>query len=105
MCSLPRTGPWRQRLWPSTEDRLKPLMELVRTADRDRYLAALYAPEDRRADLLALYAFNAEISGIRDRVSQSLPGEIRLQWWRDVIAARDADAGAGHPVAEALLAA
>jgi phytoene synthase len=92
-------------LWPSTEDRLKPLMELVRTADRDRYLAALYAPEDRRADLLALYAFNAEISGIRDRVSQSLPGEIRLQWWRDVIAAKDASAGAGHPVAEALLAA
>lgn len=80
-------------------------MELVRAADRDRYLAALYAPEDRRADLLALYAFNAEISGIRDRVSQALPGEIRLQWWRDLIAAKDADAGAGHPVAEALLAA
>lgn len=79
-------------------------MELVQAADRDRYLAALYAPEDRRADLLALYAFNAEISGIRDRVSQALPGEIRLQWWRDVIAANDAS-GAGHPVAEALLAA
>lgn len=90
---------------PSTEDRLKPLMELVRAADRDRYVAALYAPEDRRADLLALYAFNAEISGIRERVSQALPGEIRLQWWRDVIAAGDAEAGAGHPVAEALLAA
>ena len=80
-------------------------MELVRAADRDRYVAALYAPEDKRADLLALYAFNAEISGIRDRVSQPLPGEIRLQWWRDAIAASDAGAGAGHPVAEALLAA
>ena len=88
---------------PSTEGRLAPLLELVRGADRDRYLAALYAPEDRRGDLLALYAFNAEISGIRDRVSQALPGEIRLQWWCDVIAAQDAGAGAGHPVAEALL--
>jgi len=88
---------------PSTEDRLTPLMELVRAADRDRYVAALYAPEDRRADLLALYAFNAEISGIRERISQPLPGEIRLQWWRDVIGA--GEAGAGHPVAEALLAA
>ena len=78
-------------------------MDLVRVADRDRYLAALYAPEDRRADLLAIYAFNAEIAGIRDRVSEALPGEIRLQWWRDVIAAKDASAGAGHPVAEALL--
>ena len=78
-------------------------MDQVRAADRDRYLAALYAPEDKRNDLLALYAFNAEISGIRDRISQPLPGEIRLQWWRDVIAARDASAGAGHPVAEALI--
>ena len=35
---------------------------LVRQVDRDRYLASLFAPEDKRADLLALYAFNAEIS-------------------------------------------
>jgi phytoene synthase len=92
-------------LSPSTEalGRARPLMDIVRAADRDRYLAALYAPEDKRADLLALYAFNAEISAIRDRVSQALPGEIRLQWWRDVIAAKGASAGAGHPVAEALL--
>ena len=80
-------------------------MDQVQAADHDRYLAALYAPEDKRNDLLALYAFNAEISGIRDRISQPLPGEIRLQWWRDVIAAKDASAGAGHPVAEALLGA
>jgi phytoene synthase len=90
-------------LSPSTEGRTRPLLDLVRAADRDRYLATLYAPEDRRPDLLALYTFNAEISGIRDRVSQALPGEIRLQWWRDLIAAKDASAGAGHPVAEALL--
>ncbi|MEW9835978.1 phytoene/squalene synthase family protein [Mesorhizobium marinum] len=76
------------------------MSELVRASDRDRYVAALYAPEDRRADLLALFAFNAETAGIRDRVSQALPGEIRLQWWRDVIEKQDA---AGHPVAEALL--
>ena len=88
---------------PSTEGRTRSLLDLVRAADRDRYLAALYAPEDKRADLLALYAFNAEIAGVRDRVSQALPGEIRLQWWRDVIAANDASAGAGNPAAEALL--
>jgi phytoene synthase len=78
-------------------------MDLVRTADRDRYLCALYAPEEERAALLSLYAFNAEISGIRDRVSQALPGEIRLQWWRDVIASGADGAGAGHPVAERLI--
>ena len=59
---------------PLTEEegRIRPLLELVRAADRDRYLAALYAPEDKRADFLALYAFNAEISGVRDRISQAL---------------------------------
>ncbi len=80
-------------------------MDTLRSADRDRYITALYAPEDRRADLVALYAFNAEIAGIRDRVSQALPGEIRLQWWRDAIGSGEPGAGAGHPVAEALLAA
>jgi phytoene synthase len=92
-------------LSPSTEGGLQPLLDTVRAADRDRYLAALYAPEEKRGDLLALYAFNAEIAGVRDRVSQALPGEIRLQWWRDVIEAGGTDAAAGHPVAEALLSA
>lgn len=76
-------------------------MTTVRDADPDRYVAALYAPEDRRHALLALYAFNAEVAGIRDRVSQALPGEIRLQWWRDALAAPDG-AAVGHPVADAL---
>jgi phytoene synthase len=79
------------------------VMEAVRAADHDRYLCALYAPEDKRAALLSLYAFNAEIAGIRDRIREALPGEVRLQWWRDIIAAED-EAGAGHPVAQALKA-
>ncbi|WP_181763344.1 phytoene/squalene synthase family protein [Mesorhizobium sp. B2-4-15] len=77
------------------------VMSAVRAADRDRYLSALYAPADKRDALVSLYAFNAEIAGIRDRIHEPLPGEVRLQWWRDVIAA-GAEAGAGHPVAEAL---
>ncbi len=79
--------------------------ELVREADRDRYLSVLYAPEDKRSALFAIYAFNAEVAGIRDRVSEPMPGEIRLQWWRDIIASGDPQAGAGHPVASALMAA
>lgn len=82
-----------------------PLLDTVRTTDRDRYIATLYAPEGKREDLLALYAFNAEIAGIRDRVSQALPGEIRIQWWRDIIEDGSMDAAAGHPVASALLTA
>ena len=76
----------------------------VRVADHDRYLSALYAPQEKRAALFALYAFNAEIAGVRERVREPLPGEVRLQWWRDVLAAGDPLAAAsGHPVAEALV--
>lgn len=81
------------------------VMDTVRAADHDRYLSALYAPGDRRDALLALYAFNAEIAGVRDRIREALPGEVRLQWWRDVIASNAPDSGAGHPLAEALTAA
>ncbi|WP_246683004.1 phytoene/squalene synthase family protein [Mesorhizobium sp. B2-8-3] len=80
------------------------VMDAVRAADHDRYLSALYAPADRRDMLLALYAFNAEIAGVRDRIHEPLPGEVRLQWWRDVIAA-DGPEETGHPIADALKAA
>jgi phytoene synthase len=60
-------------------------LEQVRRFDRDRYLAALFAPTDIRADLLALYAFNLELAKIREVVREPMMGLIRLQWWRDAI--------------------
>ncbi|MCE7029942.1 phytoene/squalene synthase family protein [Jiella avicenniae] len=86
-----------------------PCRDLVEEGDRDRALSLAFAPEDCRADLAALYAFNVEVARVRDQISQPLPGEIRLQWWRDVIAGgatEDAAAGggeAGHPVASRLV--
>lgn len=78
------------------------IAETLRASDRDRYLSVLYAPEENRDDLFALYAFNAEIASIRDRIREALPGEIRLQWWRDVLSAAEG-AGEGHPIAGALV--
>jgi 15-cis-phytoene synthase len=77
--------------------------ELVRAADRDRYLATLFAPADRRDALFALYAFNIEIERVREAAREPLPGEIRLQWWRDVIAGERSGEAAANPVAAALL--
>lgn len=79
------------------------LTEIVRAGDPERWLSVLYAPQDRRAALLSLYAFNVEIARIRDAVREPLPGEIRLQWWRDAIAA-PAGAMTGNPVADSLRA-
>jgi 15-cis-phytoene synthase len=78
--------------------------ELVRAADRDRYIAALFAPAEKRGALHALYAFNIEISRVREVVHAALPGEIRLQWWTDVISGERADEARANPVAGALLA-
>ncbi len=76
---------------------------LVREADRDRYLATLFAPPDKRAALFALYAFNIEIARVRDVAREPMPGEIRLQWWREVLEGQRDGEGAAHPVASALL--
>ena len=77
--------------------------ELVRTADRDRYLAALFAPAPHRDALFALYAFNVEIGRVREAAREPLPGEIRLQWWRDVLSGERAGEASANPIAAALL--
>lgn len=77
--------------------------QLVRDADKDRFLATLFAAAPLRGALYSLYAFDHEIAQIRDRISTPLPGEVRLQWWRDVLAATVAGEAGANPVAEALL--
>jgi 15-cis-phytoene synthase len=79
--------------------------ELVRTADRDRFIAALFAPAELRGALHALYAFNVEVARVRDVAHAALPGEIRLQWWSDVIGGERAEEARANPVASALLVA
>jgi 15-cis-phytoene synthase len=78
--------------------------ELVRTADRDRFIASLFAPVELRGALHALYAFNAELARVRDVAREPLPGEIRLQWWADIINGERRDEANASPVATALLA-
>jgi phytoene synthase len=53
--------------------------------------------------LHALYAFNLEIARVRDLVSDPLPGEVRLQWWRDLIEGVARGEVSGYPQAAALL--
>jgi phytoene synthase len=76
--------------------------ELVRSHDFARYASTLFLPVARRRALLAIYAFNVEISRVRDQVSQPLPGEIRLQWWTDMLAGAGHGGVEGNPVATEL---
>jgi phytoene synthase len=77
---------------------------LVRAADKDRFLAGLYAPHAKRAHLCALYAFAHEIARVSDVARQPLAGEIRLQWWRDALGGERASEVLANPVGAALLA-
>jgi len=76
--------------------------ELVRSHDFSRYASTLFVPAEQRRALLAIYAFNVEISRVRELVSQPLPGEIRLQWWTDMLAGEGRGGVEGNPVAAEL---
>jgi phytoene synthase len=76
--------------------------ELVRGHDFSRYASTLFVPAGQRRALLAIYAFNVEISRVREVVSQPLPGEIRLQWWSDMLAGEGHGGVEGNPVAAEL---
>ena len=87
----------------SMQDAFAYCAELVRTADRDRYLATLFAPAQHRDALFALYAFAVEIARVRELAHEALPGEIRLQWWSEVVTGERSGEAAANPVAGALL--
>jgi phytoene synthase len=76
--------------------------QLVRTQDFARYASTLFVPAEPRRALLAIYAFNVEISRVREQVSQPLPGEVRLQWWTDMLAGAGHGGVEGNPVAAEL---
>ena len=75
----------------------------LRAGDRDRYLSTLVLTGTERNAVTALYAFNADVAAIRDRVSNPAPGEVRLQWWVDAIEGTEHGAVRSNPVADALL--
>jgi phytoene synthase len=79
-----------------------PVASLVREHAFGRYAATLFAPAPARPHLLALHAFGIEIGRVRDLVSEPMPGELRLQWWRDALENPERADAVSHPVARAL---
>lgn len=82
---------------------LSPAAEDVRRHDRERFVTALFAPPEARADLLVLYAFNLEVARVRESVHEAMAGMIRLQWWREMLSGSRDEEAARHPVAGPLL--
>lgn len=96
------TGPAASALPPDAGDDARQCERVVWRDDRDRWLATLFAPAEARPALFALYAFAAEVARVPERVREPLPGEIRLQWWRDALDGSRGEEAAANPVFAAL---
>ncbi len=70
---------------PFPEELASQLLQVVRASDRDRYLCLLLMPQARRGEVAAIYAFNAELAQIRERITEHAAGEVRLAWWEQVV--------------------
>ena len=79
------------------------VQELVRTGDRDRFLASLFAPDDARPLCLRSMPSTWRSAASRQASANPSIGLIRLQWWRDTLDAIFGRADVpSHPVAEEL---
>lgn len=94
-------------------DNFDGLAELAKAHEPDRYASTLLiADPAARSAVLAVVAFSAELRRIPLVVTEPMMGEIRLQWWRDILNSVpaspatpvDQTSGAGaHPIAGPLL--
>jgi len=70
----------------------------------DLYLSCLLLAKEIRAPVSILQAFHSEISGITLAAPEPIAGEVRLQWWMDVLNRLRDEEAAQNPLARALLA-
>lgn len=76
------------------------VLDEVRRADRERFLATLFAPEPQRSGLLALLAFDHELARTRHVAREPMLARIRHEWWREACVEA---AGSGKPRAQPVV--
>jgi phytoene synthase len=73
-------------------------MTLIEQVVPDLQVASFFVPAERRAAVLAIFGFEAELSHIALQVAEPMVAQIRYAWWRDqvdaVFAGRDVHAPA-----------
>ncbi|MEP2557692.1 MAG: phytoene/squalene synthase family protein, partial [Rhizobiaceae bacterium] len=78
-------------------------LDMLKSDAPDYYLADLLLPEQHRAAIVVLHAFHVEITNICLAGGEPMAGQVRLQWWVEVINGQRSEESTGHPVARALL--
>ncbi len=61
------------------------MLHEIQKFDYDRYLSLIFAPKDKRDDLVTVILFNLEIARIKSKVTEPMMGLIRLEWWREAL--------------------
>ena len=74
----------------------------VRENDPDRFFCTLFARQEEREALFALYTFNHELARVAESVSEPMLGQIRLQWWRESLDGIEAGTPRRHDTVDAL---
>ncbi|XP_062320962.1 NADH dehydrogenase (ubiquinone) complex I, assembly factor 6 isoform X2 [Osmerus eperlanus] len=60
-------------------------IDIVRSRDYDGFVCSLLLPEEARRSSLALRAFNVELAQVKDSVTQTTIGLMRMQFWKAAI--------------------
>lgn len=76
---------------------------MLRENDHSLYASLLFLNEEHRQAASVLQVFHYEIGRIAFLVREAMPGEIRLQWWRDVINSERKGEASANPLASALI--
>ena len=75
---------------------------LVKKDEPERYFISLFGPKNIQASLWSIFAFDSELSRIKNVVSEPMIGKIRLQWWREALEKLEGHKGRGHYILQAL---
>ncbi|MBY0520951.1 MAG: squalene/phytoene synthase family protein [Sphingomonas sp.] len=78
--------------------------DLPALADKERGVAATYAPPPSRAALTALWALDETLAGIVRAARQPMIGQMRLTWWHVALMRLGDPDLAGQPILAALAA-
>ncbi|XP_035222134.1 NADH dehydrogenase (ubiquinone) complex I, assembly factor 6-like isoform X2 [Stegodyphus dumicola] len=77
-------------------------LETVRKYDHENYLCTLLLPRHVRSEAFVIRAFNAEVSQVREVVSTTAIGQMRMQFWTDALGKTFAGNPPDQPVTKEL---
>ncbi|GFQ79706.1 NADH dehydrogenase complex I, assembly factor 6 [Trichonephila clavata] len=92
----------KRRISTKNFDSYQYCLEAVRKYDYENYLCTLLLPEPVKSAAFVIRAFNVEIAQVRDSVSTSSIGQMRMKFWKDALDRTFADNPPEQPVTQEL---